>query len=236
MPGEDKKEEKKVEEKKEEKKEEVKKTSVDSLTPEQTRQALQYVLNQNKTFAAELNEMKGRLSAKDKKDPAQKSTEDSGDDLETMSRAQFAKHLLEIVSKDLIKPQVDRVIAREQEDESRNVRREIKEFEKEHKDFWTYSEEVKAILGKHPELNIEEAYVLAKHNVPDKVKGLDEAAIEAKKREDAKKAEERRQSFGGLLPTSGKATKNKAMNVKDAAEQAWQDLGMSEHLAAIATE
>jgi len=216
-----------------------KKATVDDLTPAQTRQALQYVLTQNKTLAGELNQIKGQIGEISKvraAAPAKGTEDEEAPDLETMSRTEFANFLVSQVEKKLVKPAVDQVVERDSRLEAKSIKQEIKEFEKDHPEFWTFADEVKGILGKHPELNIEEAFTLARHSAPDKAKQVDEAAIEAKRKEREKVMQDRRESFGGLLPTSGKATKAKNMTAKDAANQAWEDLGMSEHLAAISAE
>lgn len=164
--------------------------------------------------------------------PAQKVGKE--EDLETLSRREFADRLVERVRTEVVKPVEERVIHSEEESTAAGVRAQLAAVSKEKGDFWDWQGEMVDVLKKHPTLGVEEAYRLARAGNPDKAGKIDKG-VQEKEAETTKK-EKPETTFGGLLPTSGRTSKNKRMSPKTAAEQAWDELGVSEHLRAVSSD
>lgn len=101
-------------------------------------------------------------------------------------------------------------------------------------DFNEFTQEIADIARKQPTLPIDDMYYLAKARNPEKVAKVEAAqkkeasekkVAEARKEADDERAtaiEGRRKAFGGLTPTSGKATENQRKSFDDASESSWQ--------------
>jgi len=93
--------------------------------------------------------------------------------------------------------------------------------------FDSFVNEVRDIMEeKGGAISVEEALVLAKAKDPEKVTRLD-----GEKRETAPQEPD---PFVGLLPTSGKSSRNERMEAKDAANAAWDELGLESIIKEIA--
>lgn len=152
-------------------------------------------------------------------------------DLEELSREDFASHLIERMSKEVVAPVAAKVVEGERNTAATNTKRDIKAVEGKYGDFWEYEDEVKVVLKENASMNIEDAYLLAKGKSPSKVESLAKAA----EKRDAAKVEESN-TFGGLLPTSGLTRKNSKMNQKDAADAAWEEHNVGAHLRSLTGE
>ena len=154
-------------------------------------------------------------------------------DIETMTRAEYADYLVGRVNKELVQP-----IATASEDTKREqTSAELKEISERYVDFWDFKDEVKDVITKSPNIGIEEAYFIARGKNRDKAVAIDTKIAETKSANAQKEAdqekEDKRAGFGGLLPTSGQTSKAATLTAKDAANAAWEETGMTEHLASI---
>lgn len=215
-----------------------KKTAVDVLTPEQQRQVLGYLVQQNQTLHRELVGLKEQLNKKpepgDKKPaPKKDAPDDDAVDIELLSRAQFKEHMLKDVEKRVLEPILERLGKNESTIEAKYARDELEKLAGKHPELWDFSDELKNTLNKYPDLSMEEAYILAKHAAPEKVKKLDDTAKAKENEKSTDQAKKEKARFGGLFPTSGKTAPSKRLNPKDAAEAAWESTGAGEHLAAL---
>lgn len=213
----------------------AKKVDLEGLTPAQQKQVFGYLLQQNETLRREMVVMGERLGKAAASEPASKPARKAEDEveLETMSRAQFAKHILSSVKEDVAKPLLERISETETGSERMKAEVELRNTIKENPDFWEFQDETKGILERHPALTVSEALILARSQAPGKVKLLEEKRAKEEGEGNVRKINERKASFGGLFPTSGKTATVQKMNIKDAAESAWESSGASEHLAAI---
>ena len=93
--------------------------------------------------------------------------------------------------------------------------------------FDSFVNEVRNIMeAKGGAISVEEALVLAKAKDPEKVTRLDSEKKEM--------APQEPDPFVGLLPTSGKSSRNERMEAKDAANAAWDELGLESIIKEIA--
>jgi len=157
--------------------------------------------------------------------------EDIGNDLEVLSRAEFAQHITNVLSKQFksqieeIAKQINEIRTGVQEVDTKTT---IKEFAAQHKDFWDWQDELRAIVKETPGISIERAYKLARAENPKKARELDE-------KYNPSEVGKKRQAFGGLTPTSGRTAKSTKMSAKDAAEAAWEQT-MADLEAALSNE
>lgn len=144
--------------------------------------------------------------------------DDIGTDLETISRADFAKHIVSTLNKQFNKQLEslnEKIEKTSQNVEAVDTKTSLKEFSSQHPDFWDWKDELQGIVKETPGISIERAYRLARAENPDKARQLDEKHTPS----DAGK----KSKFGGLTPTSGQTSKTTKMSSSDAAEAAWQD-------------
>lgn len=158
-------------------------------------------------------------------------------ELERMTRKEFMDTIFKEAETRFVKPVQADLQARDEARASEETKRQIKETAEKYDDFFEFSDDIKEVLKDHPDLDIEKAYLLARSVNTDKASAIDAkaAAVKAeaeKKEKEAKDAEDKK-GFGGLLPTSGVATKSQNMDIKDAAVAAWDQVGLDAHLAAI---
>jgi len=104
---------------------------------------------------------------------------------------------------------------------------EAERMSAKHDDFWDLRREVSAQIEANPYLTLDQAYKLAKVENPDKVKDITDAKLKGTENDPEKvkaAAEERsKYPFGGLLPTSGKTSRNEKMTTDQAADAAWDE-------------
>jgi len=145
-------------------------------------------------------------------------------DLDGMSRSELVSHIVSSVDKKLkgpLKAIIDKMDDTSISSQKATVKGAIKEAQDKHDDFNEFVPEMKELGGKYPHLEIEDLYLLAKGNNPEKTKELSDKKSEADK-------ENKQPAFGGLMATSGtKTTKTDKMNKNEAANSAWDDV-MSE--------
>lgn len=158
-------------------------------------------------------------------------------DLESMSRSDFARHLLGKFNKLVdakITPVKETFETDSVERRRSEAKRELDEVTSKHPDFWDFKDEIVDATKRFPEMSIEEAYQFARTQNPEKAKEVDEraATIEQERKEETESKKER---FTGIMPTSGVAHASKEMSAKDAAEAAWEESGMDEVLASVSS-
>lgn len=149
-------------------------------------------------------------------------------DIERVSRAELVKHLNKQFSKalkDALKPIQDRLETTSNEAEVDRIKREFSEAASKHPDFYEWKDEMREIVQQHPELHAEDIYLLARSKHPEKAKQLDEKSAEDKGKDEEEDKKKRVSSFGGLLPTSGKAVETDGKKTpREAADSAWDEV------------
>ena len=147
----------------------------------------------------------------------------SSADLETMSRTDFAEHLMnQVVGRlqdDIIKPLTQKVGAVEEDTEKTKAQRLIDRASGEHKDFWDWKEEIGEEIRKNPYSDPEDAYLLVRAKNPDKASEMDKKYNPPEEEPEGDKPK----GFGGLTPTSGQTAPSENMTRDEAAEAAWND-------------
>jgi hypothetical protein len=157
--------------------------------------------------------------------PQKKSGEggqDEGVDLETLSRTDFAKYLmgqLRSVVEEQVKPLGERFGQLDEKIDGQSLGILIKDFSKDHPDFFEWTEEIRGLVKENPTLTPARLYTLARSENAAKAKKLDE-----------KYGLNKPKVNGADLPLSlfpststPSATKGSAgkMSPKQAAEAAW---------------
>jgi len=168
--------------------------------------------------------------AQQSQQPTQSTTDDDDDDdggspqdLELLSRADFAKHIVKtvekVVNKNVVEPLTQQLQALQANTTRSELTGAVKELRAAHKDFDEWKGEMLSLAKEHPGLPPNRLYKLARAENPDKAAKLDKAnapPIEAPSRP---------RGFGGLTPNqSGTGSRARNMPGKDAATAAWQDL------------
>ena len=149
--------------------------------------------------------------------------------LDDMTGGELAEHLMGEV-REVVKPIAERVQVESGERVKDQARTQIAEAAKANPDFWDWQAEIRTVLQKYPDLSVPEALILARSSDPEKATNLGKKERETKDEE--VKAKE--PQLSGLLPTSGKTSRNTHMTVQDAANSAWEEVGMERHSAQIA--
>lgn len=175
-----------------------------------------------------LGEFAKGLEALSKPREAPKNEDTSGDDdvdLETMDRKSFAAHLtgkLKGIVEESLKPLGERFGKLDEKIDAQGLSVMIKDFQKDHPDFFEWKPEMRALLQENPTLTPARAYALVRAESPDKAKQLDKKYGLFK--EPARKNGEN--NLMSLFPTgSGSATKGNAkMTPVQAAEAAWDEV------------
>ncbi len=148
--------------------------------------------------------------------------------IDDMTGSQLAAHIISQIGdvvKDAVKPvsdKVDDVDVRHQTGVTKSL---LNKAVDDHKDFWSWKDEMTALAGQHPSLTPQALYTLARDENPDKATEIDKEL--AKKNDDLDddgKKKEEPQVFGGLTPTSGVSGKEGKSDMKsrEAAESAWE--------------
>lgn len=139
----------------------------------------------------------------------------SGNDLEKLTRTEFANHMMGQLGKVLdkkLKPFQDSLSTNIEAGQREKVGTKFEAARKAHPDFDKWKDEMGELVQSRGYLDPEELYILVRANNPDKTKELDqeatkhEEAVKQKKQEDDKEAKGRdaeKPKFLGLLPTSG---------------------------------
>jgi hypothetical protein len=200
------------------------------FTMEQVAAGMQYLHNENKALKNELTVLKTEVGKK----PAPARGDDDDVNLETMTRQEYANYILKQAESRLVDPVKAEQAADVQKRDRDEAKRQIDAAAGKHGDFWEFREEMKSIVNELPDINIEDAYVLAKSRNPDKASLVDERI--AKKKKEEKKEEEKKEDepkYGGLLPTSTTSKRSSTMKPDEAAEAAWSETGAGEHLRAL---
>lgn len=190
-------------------------------------------MNKQQEFLKNLSQ----LRPEDKNKPEDDDTDDDFklSELESLSRADFMKMIVKTIEKGVnekvkgVSGDVEKVRTA-----LSNVyaKSEIDKAKGRFPDWEEWQDELTSITQRNPGLTLDDAYLLARGNNPQKAKEIDE---KAKKAEDERLAAEKRQreedeintpkEFGGLLPTSGKASDDESIkDINDAADAAWTEV------------
>lgn len=150
--------------------------------------------------------------------------DDDDPDLETMDRKQFANYMtkkMQSVVEGSLKPLGEKFGKLDEKIDAHGLSVMIKDFQKDHPDFFEWKPEMRELLKENPTLTPARAYALVRSESPDKAKQLDK---KYGLNQPTKKNGEN--NFLSLFPTgSGSATKGNAkMTPQQAAEQAWDSV------------
>ena len=205
-------------------------------TMEQVVQGMQHLHATNQALMAKVGTLEA-AAAKKPAPPAKSGEEDEKINLETMTRSEFMGHMLKAVEKNLVEPVKAAQAKGEEKRFNSEAKGQIERAASNHEDFWEFKDEIKVIVDEHPNIDIEEAYILARSRNKDKASLIDAKAAEKAEadKKEAEKKEEKTPKYGGLLPTSGSTKRTQHMNAGDAAEAAWEELGIGEHISAISS-
>jgi len=199
--------------------------------------SLGQVVQAVKWMVSKMQQVDSRFDKLDKQQtaPTDKGTDDAkpptapeAPDLDEMDRGQFAQFIIESTAKTVKESLIDPLRAQFGESENRSERRHIETdidtTSSKYNDFWDWKDEVSKTLSDHPDLSVDDAYHLARGKNPDKLSAIEAKAQEAKDVEDTKERQAKEEEFGGLLPTSGLASRNEGMESEDAANAAYTEL------------
>ncbi len=191
------------------------------------------VLNQMGTainaITAKIEGMATNKPVTDQKPAANESVKVDDQAIDDMTGSQLAAHIISQVGdvvKEAVKPvsdQINDVDTRHQTGVTKDL---LNKAVGDHKDFWSWKDEMTALVKQHPSLTPESLYTLARNESPKKAVEVDKKLAEAKGDDlddDGKKKEEP-QAFGGLTPTSGVSGKEGKSDMKfsEASESAWE--------------
>ena len=160
--------------------------------------------------------------------PPKNTGDDQPFDIDSLSRTDFARYIVKAVSDGLIKPQAENLDQANQEIAKMGFQKELDSARGSHKDldsFMKGDSGIASILKNHATLSVEDAYSLARVQNPDLVKKLDEEELKDNPPQDGPA------EWLGLLPTSIRPRasgeeKKEGMEPKQAAESAWDSLGL----------
>ena len=201
------------------------------ITLDQVAAAMRFMYAEQKKFQEGIDAKFAELKSEPKKgddtppdDDDKIRAPDKGEDLETLSRADFMARVVDAVKEGLIAPLQKRFADAEDRIEGRAVRDDLDKVSTKYKDFWSWHEEIRKHLDEKPNLSVDEAYHLARAANPEKRQKLDADAgkVEEEKVAEADKAKE--QEYGGLFPTSGMSHKTEEMSREEASEAAWKEV------------
>lgn len=145
-------------------------------------------------------------------------------DIDLMPNSQLVEHLLSRINEEVITPLRNELSSEKTVREQGDIKKQLEAVKSTYSDFDKFLPEIQAVIKDNPSLNIEDAYHLAKTRAPDKVQALENERKQKEEEENKKKLETEKESFGGLLPTSGRTVKTESMDVDAAAESAWEDV------------
>jgi len=163
-------------------------------------------------------------------------------DLNELTPEELVQHVVDRVKTEQTQPLATVVAQTQEQNRKQDLTAQAHTASEKHDDFDQYFSEMKGILQNNPQLNIEQAYALAKIEDPDKTMRVDESLKE--KRELAVVAAEKEKGkvgdnvvnaqdrFGGLTPTSTLHTSKEQakMTQAEAGDAAWESSEMDDAL------
>ena len=164
--------------------------------------------------------------------PAPAAAEDDDDEptaeeLETLSRADFGKHIvsavLKAVNKQVVEPINQQIQSITQHTTRNEIQSSVKELATQNKDFWDWQPEMLALANENKGMAPKRLYQLARADNPAKAKELDTKYAEKKPTGEGG-GRVRFKGFGGLTPSqSGSGGKARNMGGDEAAKTAWAE-------------
>lgn len=161
----------------------------------------------------------------------------SADDLEKMSRTEFANSIMKRFEKSLnraLRPLEEGLRNTGESAERDKVAAKFNQAREKIKDFDDWKNEMAEIVNEKGYLDPEELYILAKAKYPEKAKELEEAAAKAQEeqtkqeQQNQEKSSQERPAFLGLMPTNSGGTSDEDSqqykNTKEAAEAAFDEI------------
>lgn len=180
------------------------------------------------TGLAALNE---KVESVGQKSKGSTDDDDDGDvSLEHMSNTELVQHMLKQTTKqfgEMLQPVKEMLENTSNTSNKTAAAVEVREVAAEHKDFWKWQEEMKAIAQEHPNLSIKRIYNLARSENPEKAAKVDEELkAEENKGKEGDQGDKGKGGFGGFTPTSGRsqaldAGKEGNLDANKAAQSAW---------------
>lgn len=153
--------------------------------------------------------------------------EDLNVDLETLSRTDFARHLLgqmDRTIKDALKPVQQKADQTDEDFTKAQIKEQISVARKSHPDLDEWSGELKEVLKESPGLSLKRAIKIAKDENPEKAKQLAEKFKMDDADDDSGRAKGKgKKGFGGLTPGGSKTQNSTRMSQKEASESAWDE-------------
>ena len=159
-------------------------------------------------------------------DKGESKDDDEDVDLETMDRKQFANHLLGKLKgtvEGALQPLSERFGQLDEKIDGHTLGTTIKEFTKDHPDFFEWKDEIRALVKENPTLKPARLYTLARAENSEKAKRIDEKYGLNKVSQD-KGSEDKILS---LFPRAGSSTTKSGtgkMSPKQAAAAAWDEV------------
>lgn len=150
----------------------------------------------------------------------------SSEDIERLSRTEFANKIIERVAKAVDKQmkQVSEEVDGVRKDAgSTALEAEIEKLEGKHKDFWDWQPEIKALAKENPGTSIKRLYTMAKGENPNKLAELDKKYKSDEDDKGGDKSKGKGKGFGGLTPTSSETEPTNKMDKKSAADKAFEE-------------
>lgn len=149
----------------------------------------------------------------------------SSEDIERLSRTEFANKIIDRVVKAVdkqMKTVAEQVDGVRKDAGNTALELEIEKMEDKHKDFWEWQPEIKALAKENPGTSIKRLYTMARGENPEKLADLDK---KYKSDENDGKGGDapKKGKFGGLTPTSSVTEPTDKMDKKSAADKAFDD-------------
>lgn len=153
--------------------------------------------------------------------------EPTAEELETLSRADFGKHIvsavLKAVNKQVVEPINQQIQSITQHTTRNEIQGSVKELAAQNKDFWEWQPEMLALANENRGMAPKRLYQLARADNPTKAKELDTKYGEKKPTGEGS-GRVRFKGFGGLTPSqSGSGGKARNMGGSEAAKTAWAE-------------
>lgn len=184
-----------------------------------------------KTLRTELNELRDtKPNVPPTPREADTAKPPTAQELEAMSREEYATYLVERIAEEVINPIRDRIDRSEIQDAKSRVETQAAEAAQAHPDFMEWRDEMREIFKQFPQLDVEDVYSLARSRNPRKAGEIDARLKEEEERKAEKENAGNKDVFGGLLPTRIASSPRSDMKVEDAAAAAWDDVIGSQSL------
>lgn len=149
----------------------------------------------------------------------------SSEDIERLSRTEFANKIIDRVVKAVDKQmkQVTEEVEGVRKDAGNTaLENQIEKLEAKHKDFWDWQPEIKILAQENPGTSLQRLYAMAKHENPNKL-----AEMEKKYKKDDETGKggdsSKSKNFGGLTPTSSAIEHTEKMDKTSAADKAFEE-------------